>query len=172
MIRKQIKQQIEDCAGNVQYTFSAHWIMVNRYKMINTFIKMASIVLTAFATGGFLTSVLAVKPFLSWMGGLSSAIALALNLYTYYFDLPGLIDKHTNAANELWVVREGYKSLLVDFDELDIEIIREKRDYYSTLVDSINKNYPGTDERSFKKAQKDKDKYKFNDNEVKELLHL
>lgn len=172
MNKDKLKQQIEDSAGNVQYTYMAHWIIVNRFKKIQSIIKICLIVLTASSTGGFLTSLLIGIPSLSWLGGLASAIALALNLYTLHFDLPHLINEHKDAANELWDVRERYKSLIVDFDELDLETIRANRDELSNRVSVINKLFPGTDSKSFKKAQKEKEKYIFNDNESKKLLHL
>lgn len=172
MNRGLLKQQIEDCAGNVQYTYSAHWIMVNRYRKIYSGIKIASIILTAISTGGILASILTNIPSLSWLSALTSALALALNLYTLNFDLPNLIKVHTDAANELWNVRESYKSLLVDFENMEIDTIRSRRDELHSKVSDINKKYMGTDTKSFERAKKEINKYTFSDNESKSLLHL
>lgn len=53
-----LKNQIMEAAGNVQYTFIAHWNIVNRLKEQYWIIKIAQIVLTALAAGGFLTSLI------------------------------------------------------------------------------------------------------------------
>ena len=63
----------------------------------------------------------------------------------------------------MWDVREAYKSLLIDFDELTNEEIREKRDDISMAVGRINKKYPGTDAKSFAMAQKNMPNYIFLD---------
>ena len=55
-INTKLKEQITDAAGNVQYTFIAHWNIVNRLKNQYKGIKIVQIVLTALSTGGFLTS--------------------------------------------------------------------------------------------------------------------
>ncbi len=170
--REKLKQQITDSAGNIPYTFSAHWNIVNRLKKQYSTIKIIQIVLTALSTGGFLASVLAGIPWLSWIGGLTSAVALGLNLYMLSFNLPDKIKAHTDAANELWDVREAYKSLLIDLDDLELDQIRENRDALTERVSQINKKYPGTDGKSFKQAQADIGKYQFEDGEAARLLHM
>ena len=172
MSREKLKNQITDAAGNVLYTYSAHWIIVNRLKIVNKGIKVAQIVLTAITTGGFLSSLISGISWLSWVGGLSSALALFLNLYLLNFRVAEDIEKHTNAANELWDIREQYKSLLIDFDALSDDLIREKRDNLTEAVGKVNKTYPGTDNKSFKKAQKSIGRYTFDNGEAEKLLNL
>ncbi len=167
-----LKNQITDSAGNVQYTFIAHWNIVNRLKKQYKNIKCVQIVLTALSTGGFLASILAGIAKLNWIGGLTSAVALCINLYMLNFNLPDEIKRHTDAANELWEVREKYKSLLVDFDAIDESEVRNRRDSLMMVVSRINKEYPGTDEKSFTKAQADIGNYKFTDGEAAKVLHI
>ena len=88
------------------------------------------------------------------------------------FKLPDNIKSHTDAANDLWGVREAYKALLTDFDDLEPEQIRAKRDELTERVSQINKMYPGTDDKSFKQAQADIEKYQFADGEAARLLHI
>jgi hypothetical protein len=52
------------------------------------------------------------------------------------------------------------------------EEIRSRRDKLTRAVSRINKTYPGTDEDSFRKAQKDIGKYVFEDGEAEKLLHM
>lgn len=169
---KRLLSQITDAAGNVLYTYDAHWNIVNRLRSRQAGIKVTQIVLTALSTGGFLTSVIAGIPWLSWVGGLTSAVALALNLYSLNFDLPAQIKSHTDAANELWDVREAYKSLLVDFDELNNDDIRKRRDAITISVSRINKAYPGTDSKSFAQAQKNIGNYMFEKGEAAKALNI
>ena len=169
--RKKLLRQISDAARNVLYTYAAHWIIVNRLKKQQTVIKIMQICLTAVSTGGFLTSIIAGIPWLSWVGGFTSATALGLNLYSLNFNLPSDIKNHTDAANDLWDVREAYKSLLCDFEELSNEEIRAKRDQITQRVSQINKKYPGTDNEAFNKAQKNIKNYMFDEGESARALN-
>lgn len=167
-----LKKQITDSAGNVQYTFIAHWNIVNRLKKQYQIIKIVQIVLTALSTGGFLASIFSGIPQFSWVGGLTSAVALGINLYMLNFNLLEKIKQHTDAANELWDVREKYKSLLVDYETIDEAEVRTRRDSLTMAVSRINKEYPGTDEKSFKKAQANIVKYEFTDGEAAKVVHI
>lgn len=164
-----LRDQITNAAGNVVCTYIAHWDIVNRLKGKDKRIKVIQIVLTALSTGGFATLFLGIKWF-SWIGGVSSTIALAINLYILHFDISEDIKNHYNAANELWDVREKYKSLLVDFDGLTLSEIRVKRDELMSMVSAINHKYPGTDSKSIANAKKKIGDYIFEDNEAKKLL--
>lgn len=170
MDREKLHNQIAELAGNVLYTFSAHWNIVNRLKKRYSEIKILQIVLTALSTGGFLALIITDISWLSWVGGLTSALALALNLYKLNFNLPEEIKKHTDAANDLWEIREEYKSLLADFEALSDDQVREKRDTLIAATSKINKNYPGTDEKSFIKAQEEIGKYTYYEGEAQKLL--
>lgn len=170
--RNKLIRQLSDAAGNVLYTYDAHWIIVNRLKTRQDVLKITQICLTALSTGGFLASVIAGVPWLSWIGGLTSAIALGLNLYSLNFNLPSDIKSHTDAANELWDVREAYRSLLTDYDELPNDKIRAKRDEITQMVSCINKKYPGTDSKAFAEAQKNVQNYMFVEDESRRLLNF
>lgn len=170
--REKLFRQISDAAGNVLYTYDAHWNIVNRLKTRQTAIKIMQICLTALSTGGFLTSVIAGIPWLCWVGGLTSATSLGLNLYSLNFNLPTNIKNHTDAANELWDVREAYKAIIIDFDEMTNEEIRIMRDKQTQAVSQINKKYPGTDDKAFTKAQKNIQHYIFDEGESIKVLNV
>ncbi len=171
-IRKKLFRQISDAAGNVLYTFDAHWYIVNKLKTRHTAIKIIQICLTALSTGGFLASVIIGIPWLSWVGGLTSATALGLNLYSLNFNLPSNIKSHTDAANELWDVREAYRAILTDFEEMTNEDIRAKRNELTQAVSQINKKYPGTNKKAFTHAQKNIQNYMFDDGESAKALNV
>lgn len=170
--RKRLLHQITDGCGNVMYTYAAHWNIVNELQEKQKFIKYSQIILTGISTSGFLYTFGFSKPCWSWIPGLASAISLGLNLYVLHFNISDEIQKHKNAANALWDVRETYKSLLVDFDFLTVDKIRDKRDKLIQEVSRINKIYLGTDEKSFNKAQKEIGKYLFEKGEADKLCQI
>ena len=169
-MKEVIKTHMIEAASNVIYTYNAHWNIVNRLKKQNKTIKVVQIILTALSTSGFLGAILSGISQLSWVGGLTSAIALGLNLYTLNFNIEDDICKHTDAANALWEVREAYKAAITDIELLSIEEARSRRDEMTKIVSHINKSYPGTDEKSFSKAQKEMDKYQYKPGEEESLL--
>lgn len=64
------------------------------------------------------------------------------------------INQHRNAANALWDIRESYISLLTDYDILENDDIRHQRDVLCKKVSEVNNNYPATDSKSYRAAQK------------------
>ena len=172
--KEKIEKQLIEAHGKVVYTFTAHWKIVERLKKQFKRIKIVQIVLTAASAVGIFTSLIAKVPSLGWIGGIAAFLSLSINLYMLNFNLPDEIKSHTDAANELWDVRETYSSLLTDFDDLDIDDIRKQRDELKERVSCINKKYPGTDRKSYKetqKALKKEEEQTFNEGEAEELLH-
>lgn len=172
--REKIKKQLIEAHGKVLYTFTAHWKIVDRLKKQFERIKIVQIALTAASAVGIFSSLIAKIPTFGWIGGGTAFISLALNLYMLNFNLPDDIKNHTDAANELWDVREAYNSLLTDFDDLDIDLIRKQRDQLTEKVSSVNKKYPATDSKSYKatqKALKEEEEQTFNKGEAERLLH-
>ena len=152
--RAKLKGQLIDAHGRIEYTYTQHHIIASRLLTKHRFLKVTEIALTAASTVGFLTTVIREQIALAWIGGLGSALTLGITLYTKDFDLVDEARKHKDAADALWRVREGYKSLIVDFPALSDEKIRSKRDSLIELVADVNETYPGTDDKSFKKAHK------------------
>ena len=152
--REQIKQQITEAAANVVYTYYAHWYLVDRYAKRKKCTMILEIILMSATSVGFLSSLLSFCQYGDLIASLAAAFSLGLYLYTINIDFNTAIQRHTGAANELWDIREQYRSLLIDFDELDDNEIKSKRDDLTKKVNCINHNYPGTDEKSFEKARK------------------
>lgn len=57
-------------------------------------------------------------------------------------------------TSHVWLVREKYQSLIIDFDGLETPQIQTVRTEIMNSVDLINRKYTGTDPRSYRKAQK------------------
>ena len=88
-------------------------------------------------------------------------------------NLNSRIKNHKDAADELWDIREKYSSLITDFDDLQIEEIRTKRDEIQRTWSNVNKKYPGTDRRGYKVAQQslqNEEEQTFNEGEVEKFL--
>ncbi len=171
--RRQLKAQIKSAYGKVMYTYTAHHKLANRLKKQIKWIKIAQIALTAVSTVGFLATVISNQTVLSWIGGITAAVSLGLNLYIKEFDYQKDILEHEAAANDLWDVREEYVSLLTDFEIMEDEEIRCRRDELQRSVSKINKNYLGTDQKSYRAAQnalQTEEEQTFSEGEVDELL--
>lgn len=171
--REKLNSQIRDAYGKVVYTYTAHHKMVDRIRKNKKSIDISQITLTALSTVGFLATVITDEVVLSWIGGITAAVSLGLNLYTKDNNLQEDIRMHESAANELWVVREKYVSLLTDFVVLPDEEISIRRDAIQEMVAEINNKYPGTDKKSYEetqKALKDNDEQTFSKGEIEKLL--
>ena len=169
--KEKLKQQITESAGNVIYTYVAHWNIVNRLEKRYLILKGAQIILTVLTTAGIVQTIVKGVSWLSWLSGVLSATSLGVTLYMLNFNLEEETRKHKDAANELWDVRDAYKSLLVDFDDLNIEDIRKRRDSLIERISQINKSYPGTDEKAFAEAQKEIGKYVFVYGEAERIVN-
>ena len=171
--KQKLKSQIKDAYGRVVYTYTAHHKLANRLKRQIKLIKITQITLTAMSTVGFFATVITNQAVLSWLGGITAALSLGLNLYVKEFDYQKEITEHEAAANALWDVRESYVSLITDFDVMKDDELRCCRDDLQRRVSEINKQYPGTDKRSYCEAQKalqKEEEQTFREGEVDELL--
>lgn len=173
--RRKVKSQIESAFGKVVYTYTAHYKLVDRLKNEMKWIKIIQIGLTAVSTGGFLATIITNQALLSWIGGSTAALSLGLNLYVKEFNYQKDILEHEAAANDLWDVREEYVSLLTDFEIIEDDEIRCRRDELQRRVSEINKKYPGTDQKSYREAQialQKEEEQTFNEGEVDVLLPI
>jgi len=146
--------QIRESYGKVVYTYTTHLKMIHRLADKNKIIKYCQIGFSAISTGGFLGAIIKNEVIYTCIGGLFSTILLALNLFVKDFNLLEVIKKHKNVANDLWMIREDYLSLLTDFSILTEEEIMKKRDELQLRVLKIYKTAPETDKKSYEEAQK------------------
>lgn len=145
--------QLREAFGRVVYTYTTHLKMMDHLIKKNAMIKYMQIILSAVSTGGFLGAIITDEVVLTCIGGLFSTALLALNLFFKDFNLLEEIKQHRIAANDLWMVREDYISLLTDFPVLSDEEIMEKRDILQSRVFEIYNIAPKTDKKSYTEAQ-------------------
>ncbi len=171
--RKELRDQLVDALGKVVYTYTAHHKMCDGILKKDAGIRVCQIVLTAISTVGFLSLVITNQAVMTWIGGISAALSLGLNLYTKDAKLQVEAQKHKNAADDLWEVREQYTSLIVDLEVSSEERIREERDRLTKTVSEINRKYPKTNRRGYvlaQKALKEEEEQTFNVGEAESFL--
>lgn len=153
--RSILEGQLRECYGRVVYSHKTHEkcadILLSRLRRI----KLWQIILSAITTAGFIGAVFGADKVAAVLGMIVSTALLALNSYTKNYDLGELAQKHKQAANALWIVRERYLSILVDLamKEKPLEALQQQRD---ELLEQLNKVYsgaPSTTFQAYKKAQ-------------------
>lgn len=173
--RNILEGQLRECYGRVVYSHKAHEkcadILLSRLSIT----RVVQIVLSAITTAGFIGTVFGVGQASTIIGLIVSTSLLALNAYTKDYDLGELAQKHKQAANDLWLIREKFLSLLVDIamKEKPLEKLQEQRD---TLIEQLHKVYngaPSTTYKAYKKAQialKTLEDMTFSDSEIDAFL--
>lgn len=146
--------QLREAYGRVVYTYTTHLKMMNHLVRKNTIVKYTQIIFSAISTGGFLGAIITNKIVLTCIGGLFSTALLALNLFFKDFNLLEVIKQHRAAADNLWMIREDYISLLTDFPILSETEIMNQRDKLQLRIFEVYQVSPKTDRKSYIEAQK------------------
>lgn len=152
--REKLLIQLKNNFGRVVYTYTSHLKQVNSLERNLKIIKYSQIVLSAFSTGGFLGAIITNKNVCTVVAGIFSTVLLAFNLFFKNFTPENEIKQHILAADELWLIREKYVSLMTDFDILSTEDIISTRDTLLQKTYEIYKKTPKTNSKSYMKAQK------------------
>jgi hypothetical protein len=138
-------------------------------------IKVWQIILSAATTAGFLSVAFGTGTAGAIFGAAVSTTLLALNAYTKNYDLGELAQKHKQAANTLWVIREKYLALITDLvmGEKPIEKLQEERDALTKQLGAAYASAPATNSAGYKKAQealKFNEDLTFSDKEIDAFL--
>jgi hypothetical protein len=154
--RRQILEgQLRECYGRVVYSHKTHEkcadILLSRLGRI----KIIQIILSAVTTAGFIAAVFGAGTIGALVGILVSTSLLVLNAYTKNYDLGELAQKHKQAGNDLWLVREKYLSLITDLamEKKPIKAISEERDRLVEQLHSVYAGAPSTTFQGYRKAQ-------------------
>ena len=101
-----LEGQIRECYGRVVYSHKTHEkcsdILLTRLSNI----KLWQIILSALTTGGLISTFFGAGEIGVGVGVVVSTLLLVLNAYTKKYDLGELAQKHKQAANEIWLIRE------------------------------------------------------------------
>ena len=173
--RSILEGQLRECYGRVVYSHKTHEkcadILLSRLARI----KLWQIILSAITAAGFLGAIFGAGQIGAALGIIVSTALLVLNSYTKNYDLGELAQKHKQAANDLWIVRENYLSLLVDLAmrEKPLEALQKQRDELLEQLHTVYSGAPSTTFQAYKKAQqalKQLEEMTFTDAEIDEFL--
>ena len=152
-VRNNIKKQIRDEYGKLVYTYTCHnkdaQIVNKRTKIL----KIVKLVLSGLSTAGFVSAIFSNAKIVSILGIIISAALFVITSILNEENMACSVASHNNAANQLWLVRENYVSLLSEFDNLSTEEIVKRRDELLLQTNKIYKNSPQTSSKTYEKAQ-------------------
>ncbi|MDA8336996.1 MAG: SLATT domain-containing protein [Peptococcaceae bacterium] len=170
-----LEGQVRECYGRVVYSHKTHEkcadILLNRLSTI----KLWQIILAALTTGSFITTFFGSGKIGVAIGIVLSTTLLVLNAYTKNYDLGELAQKHKQSANDIWLIREQYLSLLVDIamGQKPLEVLQAERDKLTDALRSVYAGSPSTTYKAYKKAQealKRDEEMTFSDQEIDAFL--
>lgn len=173
--RKVLESQLRECYGRVVYTHKTHEkcadILFSRLGRI----KFWQIVLSALTTCGFAGTIFTDAKVLGIAGAAISTILLVLNSYTKDYDLGTVAQQHRQTANELWLIRERYLSLLTDLalEKKPLSALLEERDILMSELHTLYAAAPSTMNKAYREAQqalKVREDMTFSEAEIDALL--
>lgn len=154
--KRVLEGQLRECFGRVVYTHKTHEKCADLLLRRLSRIKLAQIVLSALTTGGFISTLFGGDKTAALGGLVLSTILLVLNAYTKNYDLGELAQKHKQAANEIWLIREKYLSLIADFAgaAISMDAARVERDQLLVDLHAAYAGSPSTTYAAYRQAQK------------------
>jgi len=173
--RRLLEGQLRECYGRAVYSHKTHEkcadILLSRLSRI----KFFQLLLASLTTGGFLFTIFDSTKILAVLGALVSTALLVLNFYTKDYDLGAVAQKHKQAANDIWLIRERYLSLITDIkmNREPLSAIMEERDALVKDLHAVYAGSPSTTNEAYRKAQKalkTQEDMTFSENEIDAFL--
>ena len=153
-IRNALKQQIIEQHGKLVYTFTTNEKEIQLLLKWKKRRQIISIILSALTASPAVIKVFSNHTWWLYLSALAGFILLSLSSYSLSSDSDIKLAKLIEATHSLWLVRERYSSLLIDFDILEIKKIQEIRDILTQETSEIYKKSPKTGKKAYKEAQK------------------
>ncbi len=173
---KLLESQMRECYGRVVYSHKTHEKCADILFARNNRFKTWQIVLSVLTTTGVVAAIFGDAVWVKIVSAIVSALLLLLNTYLKSFDLGSLSQKHSDAAADLWNVRESYLSILADIKmQRNIEEICIRRDDLQQELALIYKGCPRTISKAYNKARtalKFGEEMTFSDTEIDNLLPI
>ena len=173
--KESLRTQIREAYGKLVYTYTCYNKMIGILSKKLHCLQIWQVALSAVTTGGLLTAVIIDERLITILSCIISTVSTGITLYLKNYNLSDLIRQFHNAADEAWLIREDYISLLTDFDMLSNNDIVEKREDLKKRVYELYKKNPKTDSKSYKQAQKalkDEEEQFFRAEEIDKMLPL
>lgn len=171
--RKRLESQIRDEYGRLVYTYTSHLKMRKILKSKQGRFTMVQICISAVMTGGLLSNTFLNEWLIGAIGALLSTIILVINAYLKQADFATREALHGRVADELWLIKEKYVSLLAEFSQLEVGEMAIRRDDLLRAQDKIYRIQPMTNDKAYKMARralKEEDEQFFSDYEIDKML--
>lgn len=173
--RRVLESQLRECYGRVVYSHKTHEKCADILLAHLSTIKLWQILLSALTTGSFITTFFGSGNIGAAIGVVLSTALLVLNAYTKNYDLGEFAQKHKQTANEIWLIREQYLSLLADLamGQKPLEVLQTERDKLLASLHNVYVGSPSTTYAAYKKAQealKRNEDMTFSDQEIDAFL--
>jgi hypothetical protein len=170
-----LESQIRECFGRVVYSHKTQEKCADIVNRLHKRLKLCQIIISGIVTTSLLLKVFGDNQIALFVGAFLSVILFALNTYMKDYDLGEITQKHTNAANDLWDIRETYFSMLTDMrtENLSVNQIINKRDELQKRLLNIYAGSPRTNSKAYKaatKALKINEELTFSDKEIDAFL--
>lgn len=170
-----LESQIREIFGRVVYSHKTQEKCADIVLELHKCLKLILIVISALVTTSLLVKIFGDNQWSLIVGVILSTILLGLNTYTKDYDLGEIAQKHTNAANDLWDIRECFLSLLTDMKAglLSVNQIVARRDELQNRLYSVYSGSPRTNYKAYKEAQKAlqvNEELTFSDEEIDSFL--
>lgn len=170
-----LEAQIRECFGRVVYTHKTQEKCADIVLRIHKRLKLTLIIISAVVTTSLLIKLFGDNQWALMVGVILSTILFGLNTYMKDFDLGEIAQKHINAANELWDIRETYLSLLTDIkaEQLSVDQIINQRDELQKRLHNIYSGSPRTTSKAYQQASKSlkvNEEMTFSDQEIDAFL--
>jgi len=148
-------QSIRECFRRVVYSHKTQEKCADILLSRSATIKLWRIILSAVTVVGFTAAMFGVGKAGAAIGTVVSVSLLVLNAYTKNYDLGELSQKHKQAANDLWIIREKDRSLITDLrmGEKPIEILQKVRDALLDDLHAVYERAPSTTFQAYREAQ-------------------
>ena len=171
-----LESQIRECYGRIVYAHKTQEKCADILFRRNNRFKTWQIVLSVLTTTGVVATIFGDEIWVKIVSAIVSALLLLLNTYLKSFDLGSLSQKHSDAAADLWDIRESYLSILTDLKmRKDIDAICLRRDELQKKLAVVYKRCPRTISEAYdkaKKALKVNEEMTFSDSEIDILLPI
>lgn len=149
-----ITMQIKVSLANIIWTHKIQEksadILISRYRII----QVLTWCLSALTSGTLIIILFNNSSVSSIIGAILGTLSIIFQSYINFAKLPERVNDHKNIAVDYWNLRESYKSLLVDVNNLSIKTISEKRDYLQDEARKVHEKAPRSIKKAYKIAEK------------------
>ena len=172
-----LESQLRENYGKIVYSHKTQEKCADILQKKNNILKSIQIILSAIITTGLLIRIFKGQDWALIISTILSAIQFGLITFLKDSVLGETIQKHSNAALELWNIRENYLSLLTDIKSRSISItgIQNKRDEWQLQLLKIYAGSPRTFSKAYQAARKAlqiSEELTFRDSEINLLLPI